>query len=323
MKRRNFIAAASVVAGMPLAAVAQLGTGARIGWIAGYRRQMSQPFVAAVRAGLSQHGYVEGRNFTIEERYPDDLQQVSVAVEELRRIPVDLFVTQGAATRGVIENAGPIPVVYVFSADPIEYGLAQSLARPTVNATGITLMMFDLAGKRLELLHEILPGLRRVAIVASPDHRGEARERQNAIAVANQLGIEIQYLPARSRAELDGRLSELASGGAEAVDVYPDPVTTGNRELIIGVATARGIPVISGWAMFAESGALCTYGPRLSDSYQRTAYYIDRILKGAKPAELPIEQPTVFDLVINMKTAKTLGIAIPLAILARSDQVIE
>jgi putative ABC transport system substrate-binding protein len=184
-------------------------------------------------------------------------------------------------------------------------------------------MSAEMNGKRLELLREILPQIRRVAILASPTHAGEELERSNSLEMAQRLGITIQYFPTPNAAELRGAYTSMAAEPPQAIVVFPDPVTVANRQHIIDFASTLRIPVVSGWADFADSGALCTYGPRLTESYRRLAYYVDRILKGEKAAELPIERPTVFEVVINLKTAKALGIEVQPALIARADRVIE
>jgi putative ABC transport system substrate-binding protein len=184
-------------------------------------------------------------------------------------------------------------------------------------------MSVEMNGKRLELLREILPDLRRATIIANPNHRGEHLELHDSEQAAQRLGIAIQYLPVHSLNELEASFAAADTSAPEAVVVFPDPVTVRNRQLIVDFATARRIPFLSGWKIFAESGALCTYGPRLSESYRRAAYYVDRILKGAQPADLPIERPTVFELVVNLKTAALLGLALPASVVARADEVIE
>jgi putative ABC transport system substrate-binding protein len=325
MKRREFIAFSLVLAGWPEIAAAQLPRKAvRVGWIVGTSASAAAPFLDALRTGLADLGYAEGRNLTIEPRYADDVpDRIQVLIEELLRIPVDVIVTQGPTTWAVVKNVTTIPVVYVFSADPVEAGFAHSFARPQGNSTGLTLMSVELNGKRLELARELVPGLRRTAILANPDHRGEHLEREDSEEAARRLGITIQYFPVHNVAELDAALPALAAGEPEAIVVFPDPVTVQNRQRIIDFAEPRHLPVISAWAIFAQSGALCTYGPRLTDSYKRAAYYVDRILKGEKPADLPIERPTLFELVVNLKTAKALGLTVPRTILARADEVIE
>jgi putative tryptophan/tyrosine transport system substrate-binding protein len=325
MRRREFIVSSLVLVSWPEVAAAQSPTRpVRIGWIVQNSAFASAPFLDALRAGLTDLGYHESRNLTIETRYADDVpERVPGLIEELLRIPVDVMVTQGPTTWAVVKSVTTVPVVYVFSADPVEAGFARSFARPQGNSTGLTLMSIELNGKRLELARELLPALRRTAILANPDHRGEHLERDNSEEAARRLGITIQYLPVHNDAELDASFPALVAGEPEAIVVFPDPVTIRNRQRIIDFAGTRHIPVISGWAIFAQSGALCTYGPRLTESYKRAAYYVDRILKGEKPADLPIERPSLFELVVNLKTAKMLGLTVPPSIFARADEVIE
>ena len=325
MKRRAFVASSLVCAGLPEFAAAQTSARIfRVGWIVASSAAASAPFLDALRKGLADLGYIEGRNLAFETRYADDVaDRIPALIQELLRIPVDVVVTQGSATWAVVKGVTSIPVVYVFSADPVEAGFAASLARPGGNATGITLMSVELNGKRLELLHEILPGLRRTAIMANPDHRGEHLERRDSEETARRLGISIQYLPIHNEAEIEAGLPSIGTGNSEAIVLFPDPVTIRNRQQIIDFGMARRVPVVAGWALFAQSGALFTYGPRLTESYRRSAYYVDRILKGGKPADLPIERPTVFELVVNLKTAKALGIAVPQPLLLRADEVIQ
>jgi len=210
-----------------------------------------------------------------------------------------------------------------FSADPVLAGLAESLARPGRRMTGITLMSAELNGKRLELLREILPQIGRVAILASPTHAGEELERKNSFEMADKLGIAIQYHPTPTTEALRGALARITADPPQAVVVFPDPITFSNRAAIVDFANGLRIPMISGWADFAESGALCTYGPKLVESYRRLAYYADRVIKGDNPAQLPIERPTAFELVLNLKTARALEIKLPPSLVARADRVIE
>jgi putative tryptophan/tyrosine transport system substrate-binding protein len=323
VRRRRFIATALAAVALPSLAVRAAKTH-RIGWVTASPQDFSQPLFAAFREGLRDQGYVEGDNLTIEIRDSNGtIDRLPAAVRELTAGGVDLIMCVAGATRPTVANAGAVPVVFVFSADPVEAGVTQSLARPSGNATGITLMSVELNGKRLELLRQIRPDLKRTAIIASPDHAGERLERENSEQVARVLGLDIDYFPVHNKAELEAGLAALGGGRSEAIVAFPDPVTVGNRARIIEAATEKRIPVISGWALFARSGALCTYGPKLSESYRRAAYYVDRILKGAKPGDLPIERPTNFELVINLKTADALGIAVPQTVLARADEVLE
>jgi putative ABC transport system substrate-binding protein len=215
------------------------------------------------------------------------------------------------------------PVVYEFSADPIAAGIAADLAHPLFNATGVTLLKAELNGKRLEFLHEIGPDIRRVAVIANPLHAGEESERTDLAAKADQLGIRLSFLSTPNRAELDRALDTIAADLPQAIVAFSEGFVVENRQTIINFAMSRRLPVVSGWAVMARSGALFTYGPRLSESYRRPAYYVGRILKGSKPSELPIEQPTVLELVVNLNSAKTLGMTVPQSILALADDVLE
>ena len=280
------------------------------------------PYLDAFRTGLADLGYLEGRNLVIEYRYADDaIERVPELAAELACIPVDLLVAQGAAAFEI--HGLSIPVVYGISADPVSAGFADSLARPRGNMTGLTFMAVEMNGKRLELLCEIIPELRRVAIIGNPEHPGSHLERGFSEATGRRLGLRIDYFPTRNRDELTAALTTMAKDPPQATSVLADGFAIENRREIIDSAMSRGVPVISGWPIFAQSGAICTYGPRLAESYRRLAYYVDRIIKGAKPADLPIERPTKFELAVNLKSAKALGITIPQSVEARADTVIE
>ena len=189
--------------------------------------------------------------------------------------------------------------------------------------TGVTFMAVELLGKRLELLREIVPELSSVAIVGNPEHPGAQLERAFSEETARRLDLTFEYLPTRSHDELEGALTAMAARPPQAISLLADGFAVEYRRRIIDFATSRRAPVISGWPVFARSGAICTYGPRLDESYRRLAYYVDRILKGAKPADLPIEQPTRFELVVNQRAAQALGLTIPPSPLVRAYEVIE
>ena len=319
MNRRTLLATPLLAAGP---AVAQPNRPhARIGLLTAQRTASMEPFLPTLRAGLAAAGLVEGRNLTLETRFgDDDLSRVPALMEELVRLPVQVLLVQGAAVPVVVRARPPVPVVFVLSGDPVAAGIAQSLARPPVGFTGLTLLSAELNAKRLELLHDLRPGLRRVAVIANPDHPGETLERSQIFEMAERLGITISLYHTRSRAELD---AAFAAMDAEALCVFADGFVLQNREAIARFAIMRRMPLISGWRAFAESGALITYGPRLAESYRRFAYFVDRILRGTPPEELPIERPSVFELVINQRTAAAIGVEIPLSLLARADLVIE
>jgi putative tryptophan/tyrosine transport system substrate-binding protein len=328
MKRRHFIslvgAAAMLSARAIRAAAAPARRSARIGFISGLDQAAAGDFLAGLRYGLAEHGYVEPRTLTIDLLFADYVpERIPALLEELERRRVDVVVTHAGATSSVVRASRTIPAVYELSADPVSLGLATDLAHPLYNATGITLMAFEMNGKRLELLHEIAPQIRRVAILANPLHPGMEFERTYFENTAKQLGIEFSFFRTSNRVELERALATIAEAPPQALVALSDAFVVQNRDYIIGFAMQHHLPVVSGWAVMAESGAVCTYGPRLIESYRRTAYFVDRILNGAKPGELPIEQPTVLELVINLSSAKALGLTIPPAVLVRADRVIE
>ena len=322
MKRRRLLFAAAAVAALPGLCVAQART-ARIGWLTAQRPPSLEPFVKAFRDALAALGFVEGKNLTIVFRYgDDDLGKVRGLADELARAPVDLIVVQGEAALEIKSMNLPTPVVYAYSADPVIAGLAQSLARPNANMTGLTYMAVELNGKRLELLREMTPGVRRVALLANPAYPGQDNERSSSEATAGRIGLDVRYVPARTSDELAAAFAKMAADKVQAVSVLADSFTVQNRDSIIAFGMQQRIPVVASWPVFARSGALCSYGPRLSDSYQRLAYYVDRVLRGTKPAELPIEQPTTIETTVNLKTADALGLQVPQAVLVRADQVL-
>jgi putative ABC transport system substrate-binding protein len=328
MRRRRFLALLGSAALTPpsvmRAAAWQGDRPAHVGFVSGLDQAAAADFLSALRDGLAAHGYVEPRTLTMDLLFADYApERIPALLEELERRRVDVIVTHAAATRSVVMGRRTIPAVYEFSADPVTLGIASDLAHPLFNATGISLMLAQLNSKRLELLHEILPDFRRVAVLSNPLHPGEQLERTDSETKARQLGLEIAFFPTPNRADLDRALAALDAGSPQALLVFSDAFVVENRQRIINFAMSRRLPIISGWAVMAESGALCTYGPRLFDSYRRVAYFVDRILRGAKPDDLPIEQPTVLELVVNLDTARTLGITIPPTVLARADRVIE
>jgi putative ABC transport system substrate-binding protein len=325
MKRRLFLASTLAVPFLSRAVAAQRTVGvARIGWLTAQRASSLAPFLKALRAGFADYGYEEGHNLVIEYRYGDDaIERVPELAAELVRLPSAVIMVQGAAVSVISKLGLTVPVVYVFSGDPVSAGFADSLARPRGNMTGLTFMAAEFNGKRLELLREIIPELRRVAIVANPQHPGEQLERDYSERAGRQLGLTIEYVPTRTHDELTTAIAAMTAHPPQAISLFADGFAIQNRQRIIDFAMKHRVPVISGWPVFAQSGALCTYGPRLTESYKRLAYYVDRILKGAKPADLPIEQPTKFELVINLKTAKALGLTIPQSVLLRADEIIQ
>jgi putative ABC transport system substrate-binding protein len=328
MKRRTLMNATLAVAAAhaaPRMAFAQAPTKpVRIGWLSAQTAASLAPYIEVMRGALAERGYVEGRNLTIDFRYGNDaIERVPELAAELERMPVDVLLAQGSAV-SVIQKLGlKVPVVYVFSGDPVSAGFAQSLARPEGNMTGLTFMAAELNVKRLEMLREIMPKVRDVVIVANPEHPGSKIERDYCEDAARKLGMSLRYFWTRTRGELDAAFSSMSSAPPQALSVFADGFAVANRQAIIDFAASHHAPVISGWPVFASSGAICTYGPRLTDSYKRLAYYVDRVLNGVKPADIPIERPTTFQLVVNLKAAKTLDLTMPQALMVRADDVIQ
>jgi putative ABC transport system substrate-binding protein len=214
-------------------------------------------------------------------------------------------------------------VVFGYSGDPIEAGMVDSLPRPGRNLTGISYLTLELVGKRMELLKELLPRAKRIAVVATPDHPGDSSERRVSQAAAARLGIEIDYFEIGRGKTVADILAAIDASRSDAVMFFPTQTVIANRAAIAEWSIKRKLPAISGWAQFADGGNILSYGPNLADASRRLAFYVDRILKGAKPGDLPVELPTRVELVVNLKTARALGVNVPPSVLLRADRVIE
>jgi len=325
MNRRAFLvssAVSAITAGLGRAYAAAKVV--RIGWLTAQRAASLTPFLEAFRGGLAELGYRENDNLEIDYRYGDDnLLRVAPLAAELVRKPVDLLVVQGAAVPLVYELKLSIPAVYVFSGDPVVAGFADSLAHPRGNMTGLTFMAAELNAKRLEILRDTIPGLQRVAIIANPEHPGSQIERTYAEETARKLGLATEFFGTATGEQLASAFAAMDPRPPQAISLFADGFAIQNRQRIIDYGMKHRAPVISGWEIFAKSGALCSYGPNLSESYRRLAYYVDRVHKGTPPSELPIERPTKFQTVVNLKTARALGLTLPDSILASADELIE
>jgi len=278
--------------------------------------------VEAFRQGLREFGYIEGKNIVIEFRSGERAQLTELATELVRQ-KVDLIVAVGAGAPAVKMATDTIPTVFIFSGDPIEAGLIDSLARPRRNMTGITLLSFELVGKRLELLKEAVPRVSRVGVLASPAHPGEQRELRETQSTAKTLGITLQYNQVRDTADVDAAFDRIIKENANALLVFPDPVTSTHRAQITEFAAKRRLPSMFGRKEPVEAGALMSYGPNPEEPYRRLPVHVDKILKGAKPADVPTELPTKFEMFINLKTANQIGLTMPPNLLARADKVIK
>jgi putative ABC transport system substrate-binding protein len=293
---------------------------ARIGILANF----SSPQIDALRQGLRDIGYIEGQNLVIEHRYAEGKHnRVPELVAELLGLKIDLLVPIGPMTPIVAKIVSDIPVVFGFSGDPVEAKIVATLARPGGNTTGMTFFASVLAGKRVELLKEAVPGTTRISVLANPNHAGESIEFRETETVAKAMSITVQRHTAQVTDDLAGAFSAIATQRTTALITFPDALTLAHRKEIAEFAGKLGLASVGGWSEFADAGGLMTYGPNLSNSFRRLAFYVDKILKGAKPAELPVEQPTKFELVINLRTAKQIGLTIPATVLARADRVIK
>lgn len=296
----------------------------RLVWFSTGDRASAGVFFQAMRDELRTLGYREGQDIVIETRsveFASEREQ-QIAAEILAARP-SVIVTQGRATRILKALAPTIPIVFGFSGDPVYGGLVDSLARPGGQFTGITFLAYDLVAKRIELLKEVLPALRHIAVIASPEHVGEPLEFAAAKAAAERLGLSHSYHPARNATELETALDGARTARADALVVFPDPLTNARRAVIAEFALRHRLPAVSGWAVYADSGLLLTYGPNLVDAWRRVAYFVDRVLKGAKPSELPVELPRSLELVVTLTTARALGLTIPSVVLLRANRVIE
>jgi putative ABC transport system substrate-binding protein len=323
-KKITYLAFGAVLLALGFPVDAQQPTVPRIGWISNDRSSSNSAMFDAFREGLRDLGYVEGRNLIIEARWGEGSnERLEQLAAELVRSNPQLIVTQGGPSTYPVLRAGPnMPIVFGFSGDPVEGKLVESFARPGRNLTGVSFLSLELVGKRMELLKEVLPALKRVAILANPQHPGEQSEFQASQAAAKTLGLTLEYFQLPTKSKLEDLLPAIAKSRGEAIVVFPDAYMMGYSQRIAAFAVKSRMPAISGWAQFAEGGNLMTYGPNLRDSYRRLATYVDKILKGAKPSDLPVELPMKLELVINLKAAKQIGVTIPPNVLARADKVI-
>jgi putative ABC transport system substrate-binding protein len=281
-------------------------------------------FVQAFRNGLLELGYVEGQNVAIEFRWAEGkYDRLPDLAAELVRLKVNVIVAGGTpAVQAAKQATATIPIVMATVADPVAQGFVASLARPGGNITGLSLMWPELVGKQLELLKQVVPGVSLVALLGNPGNPNNAQLVQQAQDAARALGVRLRLLGARGPGEIDSAFAAITAEPVGGVIVTSDTMLIDHRTRIADHAVRRRLPTVFGPSRFAEAGGLLAYGPSLSDDFRRAAVYVDRILRGAKPADLPVE-PTKFELVINMKTAKALGLTIPQTLLLRADQVIE
>jgi ABC-type uncharacterized transport system substrate-binding protein len=324
MKRRQFITLLGGAAAWPLAARAQqpgnvptigfLGAATAAAW-----RANVPPFVQR----LSELGWADGRNVAIVYRWANGRPErfTEIAAEFVRR-KVDIIVTAGVAAAAAREVTSRIPIVFAAATEPVQTGLITTLAHPGGNATGLSMQSSDLAGKRVELLREVVPGLRRLAVLAHADHAAVIVEKGEVQAAAGAMGLEVIAVEVRRAEDIAGAFEAFRSR-ADALYVCTDAFAAAHRVRLVILALAMRLPTIYGEQGHVEFGGLMSYGANMPDLFRRSADYVDRILRGAKPADLPVEQPTKFNLAINLITAKALGLDVPPTLLSRADEVIE
>jgi putative ABC transport system substrate-binding protein len=297
----------------------------RIGYLSPLSSSRDATRRAGFQLGLRELGYTEGHNIVVEYRFAEgQLERLSELAAELVRLKVEILIAGGGSlvARAAKNAAGTIPVVMTNSEDPVADGLVVSLARPGGNVTGLTALLPDLAGKRLELLRETFPKITRVAVLwnsAVPEKAIEFKETQDA---AKAFGIRLQSLEVKNPSDVEGAFEVASKERAGAIITLPDPLTNTLGSRIVELTAKMRLPTMFTQTPPVEAGGLMSYGPSYGDLFRRAATYVDKILKGAKPADLPVEQPTKFELVINLKTAKQLGLTIPQSVLYRADKVI-
>jgi putative tryptophan/tyrosine transport system substrate-binding protein len=325
IQRREFITLLGGAVAWPLAARAQQQPAKlpTIGFLGAATPATWSVFIAAFVRRLRELGWIEGRTIAIEYRWAEGRgERYAEIAAEFVRLKVDVIVTSGGAVLAAKQATSLIPIVFAAAADPVGGGFVASLVQPGGNVTGLSAQFTDLAGKRLELLREIVPSLRQLAIMANAGYPAAVLEMAEVQATARTLGLEVTTLEI-TRAEDIAPAFEALKGRADALYVCSDILTTTNRVRVNTLALTARLPMMFGVREYVEAGGLMSYGPNFLDLWRRTGDFVDKILRGAKPAEIPVEQPTKFDLVINLTTAKALGLDVPPTLLARADEVIE
>jgi putative tryptophan/tyrosine transport system substrate-binding protein len=325
MRRREFITLLGGAAAVwPLVARAQQATKLpTIGYLGSATLATESQRMAAFVQRLRELGWVEGRTVVIDYRWAEGrTERYAEIAAEFVRLKVDVIVTVGGAVAAAKQATATIPIVFAGAGDPVGSGMVASLAQPGGNVTGLSVQSIDLAGKRLEILREIFPDVRRLAIIGNVEYAATVLEMGEAQAAARALGLEVARSEIR-RAEDIAPAFEALKGAAQALYVCADATINANHARINTLALGARLPTMHGVREYVEAGGLMAYGPNLADLYRRAADYVDKILRGAKPADLPVEQPTKFDLVINLVTAQALGLTVPPTLLARADEVIE
>src|SRR6516165_8292222 len=323
MRRREFITLIGGAVAWPLAARAQQPSMPVIGYLGTGTSSTQREWLATFTERLHELGWREGQNLKIEVRFGEGRsERFAEIAAEFATLKVNIIVSTGGAVPAIMRATSTIPTIFAGASDPVGAGYVTSLARPGGNVTGLSLQSPDLVGKRLELLRELVPNLRRLAIVANVGNPFAVLEMTEVQAAVHTLGLEVDTLEIRGAQDVVPAFEAL-NDRAEALYVVTDPLVITNRARIRTLAMGARLPTIYSSREYVEAGGLVSYGPNFSDLFRRAADYVDKILRGAKPADIPVEQPTKFDLVINLTTAKVLGLKVPDKLLVAADEVIE
>jgi putative ABC transport system substrate-binding protein len=326
MRRREFMALAGGAVAWPLAARAQQPVMPVIGFLSSRSPGESAHHVSAFRRGLNEAGYVEGQNVAIEYRWAEgQYDRLTMLASDLVFRQVTVIAATGGNVSGLAAKAatGMIPIVFLVGDDPVKLGLVSSLNRPGGNATGMNVFTTELASKRLELLHELVPKASTIGLLTNPDYQGSAPEAETVQAAARAIGRQLLVLNASSEADIDAVFATLAQRQVRALLVSADALFVSCRDQLVAATARHSVPAIYDLREFAVADGLMSYGTSLTDAYRQVGVYIGRILNGEKPADLPVQQAMKVELVINLKTAKTLGLSLPPSLLVRADEVIE
>ena len=326
MRRREFITLLGGAMAWPLAAYPQQSAMPVIGFLHSGAAEAGAPMVAPFRQGLKEAGYVEGENVVIEYRWAEgQFDRLPAMAADLVRRQVAVIVAGGGSVTGRAVKAATatIPIVFSMGDDPAKLGFVNSLSVPGGNLTGVSLLTTGLEAKRLELLHEVVPGASVVGLLVNSDFPDVETQLKDVLAAARELGLQITVLNASSERDIDTVFATLVQQRVGALLVASSPLFMGRREQLVALASRNAIPAIFEWPEFVSLGGLMSYGTNLADGYRQVGVYAGRILKGAKPADLPVQQLVKVELVINLKTAKALGLTLPLPLIGRADRVIE
>jgi putative ABC transport system substrate-binding protein len=326
MKRRAFIAGLGCAAAWPLAARGQQAAMPVIGFLGSATLNGFATYLAAFHQGLAEIGYVEARNVAIEYRWADgQYDRIPAMITDFLRDQTVVIVVAGstAAVQAAKAATATIPIVFVIGADPVKFGLVASLNRPGGNITGVSFLANSLVAKQFDVLCELIPAAAIVGFLINPNNPNAESDTNNIRSAADTLGRKLVVVSARTDDEVDDAFAMLSQKRANALLLSADPLFIARRDRVVALATSHALPTMYNWREYASAGGLLSYGPDQAAAFHQAGVSVGRILKGEKPADLPVMQPTKFELVINLKTAKSLGLDIPPALLARADEVIE